>query len=97
MRRKDDLRREYDFSSFKGAIRGKNAARFREGTNPVLLPPDVAEHFGEARSVNAALRALIQKRRRPQRHARAKPRQCLSFPPPATDHWPRPLSFSLDL
>ena len=41
----DDLRPEYDFSQMKGGVRGKYVERYREGTNLVLLDPDVAEHF----------------------------------------------------
>ena len=50
-----DLLDEYDFS--KG-VRGKYAQRYREGTNIVRLDDDVAKIFPDAKSVNAALRAL---------------------------------------
>ena len=39
---------------------GKYAERFREGTNLVLLAPDVAEAFPTAESVNEALRLVLQ-------------------------------------
>jgi hypothetical protein len=55
----EDMRREYDLSKLKGAVRGKYAKRFKAGTNLVLLAPDVAEYFADDESVNAALRALI--------------------------------------
>ncbi len=45
---KDKLRREYDLSKLKGGVRGKYAARYRAGTNLVLLSPDVAAHFPDA-------------------------------------------------
>lgn len=54
------LRREYDLSKLKGGVRGKYAARYKAGTNLVLLSPDVAEHFPDERSVNTALRRLIR-------------------------------------
>jgi len=41
----DDLRPEYDFGSLKGGVRGKYARRFREGTNIVLIEPEMAEAF----------------------------------------------------
>ena len=41
----DDLRPEYDFASMKGGVRGKYAARAREGTNIVLIEPEVTEAF----------------------------------------------------
>ncbi len=51
-----DMLEAYDFS--KG-VRGKYAKRFAQGTNVVLLAPDVAEFFPDSESVNAALRALV--------------------------------------
>jgi hypothetical protein len=53
---KDELRARYDFS--KG-IRGKHFNRYWEGTNVVLLAPDVAKVFKSSEAVNAALRKLI--------------------------------------
>ncbi|MDX1965444.1 MAG: hypothetical protein SFX18_20025 [Pirellulales bacterium] len=50
------MRDEYDFS--KG-VRGKYAQRYAEGTNIIVLSPDVAEFFPDSESVNAALRALV--------------------------------------
>lgn len=47
----------YDFS--KG-VRGKYAARFKNGSNVVVLSPDVAEVFSDSKSVNEALRTLIK-------------------------------------
>src|SRR5712692_9050676 len=68
--RRDELRREYDLSKLKGGIRGKYTARFRAGTNLVLLSPDVAEHFPDEQSVNTALRGLIHGAKGPLRRAR---------------------------
>ena len=48
---------EYDFS--KG-VRGKYAKRYAEGTNVVLLDPDVAEFFPDHDTVNDALRSLVK-------------------------------------
>ena len=47
---------EYDFT---GAVRGKYYERYRQGTNVVLLDPDVAEVFRDAEAVNNALRLLV--------------------------------------
>ena len=55
----DELREEYDFSQMQGE-RGKYAARYREGTNLVLLAPDVAAAFHDSAAVNEALRRLLQ-------------------------------------
>jgi hypothetical protein len=64
-KRDRDLLPEYDFS--RGS-RGRWARRCREGSNVVLLDPDVAGVFPDARSVNQALRALmdIARRKRPR-------------------------------
>lgn len=51
------MRPHYDF---RGGVRGKYVARYREGTNVVLLDPDVAAVFKTTEAVNHALRALLQ-------------------------------------
>jgi len=51
-RRDTDMLDEYDFS--KG-IRGKYIKRLAEGSNVVVLSPDVAEVFPDSASVNEAL------------------------------------------
>jgi hypothetical protein len=56
---REEMLPEYDFS--KG-VRGKYAARFAEGTNLVLLAPDVAAEFPTADAVNRALRTVIKSR-----------------------------------
>ncbi len=55
----DDLRPEYDLSKLKGGIRGKYAKRFQQGTNLILLSPDVAQYFPDERSVNTVLRSIV--------------------------------------
>ena len=65
-----ELLREYDLSKLKGGVRGKYLARYRAGTNLVLLSPDVAEYFPDEQSANTALRALIHAAKRPLRRAR---------------------------
>jgi len=51
------MEKEYDFS--KG-IKGKYTKRYDQGTNLVLLDPDVAKVFKTPTSVNRALRALAK-------------------------------------
>jgi len=53
---KKEMRSEYDFS---GGVRGKHHQAYREGTNVVLLDPEVARVFRDAEAVNRALRMLI--------------------------------------
>jgi len=72
----DDLRPEYHFDYSK-AVRGKYYKRIqKEGTNLVLLEPDVAKAFPDSASVNNVLRVVLkagQAAQRPMRSAgRAK-------------------------
>ena len=60
-KRDPDMLDEYDFST---GVRGKYAKRYAEGTNVVVLAPDVAAMFPDSQSVNDALRALVQIARR---------------------------------
>jgi len=64
------MRPEYDFS---GAVRGVTAARYAEGTNAVVITPDVLDVFPDSASVNEALRALAPVIRH-RRKAGAKPK-----------------------
>lgn len=64
----DDLRPEYDFSQMKGGVRGKYVERYRQGTNLVLLDPDIAAAFPDAKAVNDALRLLLHEKQNPQPH-----------------------------
>jgi hypothetical protein len=60
------MREHYDFS--KG-VRGKYAKRYAEGTNLVLLEPDVAKEFPDAAAVNEALRHFLREKKKSQRGA----------------------------
>ncbi len=53
-------RGEYKFS---GGIRGKYAKRYAQGSNVVILDPDVAEAFPTAEKVNKALRKVAGRKR----------------------------------
>jgi hypothetical protein len=57
---KDTLRPEYDFARLKSRGKGIYAKRYQEGTNLVLLAPDVADVFPDDDAVNEALRTLIR-------------------------------------
>ena len=72
----DDLRPDYDLKELlKGGVQGKYADRYREGTNLVLLAPDVARAFPTEEAVNEALRLVIQLKKLPRsgRRAAAEP------------------------
>ena len=53
---KDEMRPEYDI---RGGVRGKYYKRYQQGTNVVVLDPDVAAVFRDSQSVNQALRLLM--------------------------------------
>lgn len=62
----DGMRAEYNFDYSKG-VRGKYYERIKkEGTNVVLLDPDVWKAFPNSAKVNEALRSLM-KAKRPRR------------------------------
>ena len=50
------MRPEYDLH---GGVRGKYYERYRQGTNVVLLEPDVAKVFRDSATVNEALRRYL--------------------------------------
>jgi len=55
--RDPDMLDDYDFSQ---GVRGKYVQRFAQGSNVVVLAPDVAEIFPDSESVNTALRLLVE-------------------------------------
>jgi hypothetical protein len=55
----DELRPEYRRSDFGKLVRGKYAARAARETNIVVLEPELAEAFPNAKAVNEALRGLL--------------------------------------
>ena len=54
-----DMRPEYDFASMKSGVRGKHYEQYREGTNVVVIEPDVAAAFPTEDAVNEALRGIL--------------------------------------
>ena len=66
MQKDPDMLEEYDFS--KG-VQGKYAKRYAEGTNVVVIEPDVAKVFPDHASVNQALRSLVEIIRRQKKLA----------------------------
>lgn len=67
----DSLRKQYDLSQLKGGVRGKYYRRAVEGTNLVLIEPDLTELFPDSDGVNRALRLLADT----ARAAVSKPRR----------------------
>jgi hypothetical protein len=57
MQKDPDMLEEYDFSD---AVQGKYAKRYAQGTNVIVIDPDVAKVFPDHDSVNQALRSLAE-------------------------------------
>jgi hypothetical protein len=55
----DTLRDEYPEDLIKSGVRGKYTKKYREGTNIVLIDPDLHEIFPDSEAVNRALREYI--------------------------------------
>jgi hypothetical protein len=55
--KRSEMLPEYDFSH---GVRGKYNKQYAEGSNVVVLSPDVAKVFRNSESVNEALRTLVR-------------------------------------
>jgi hypothetical protein len=80
----DNLRAEYDLSQLKGGVRGKYFKRATAGTTLVLLEPDVAEAFPDAKTVNQALRALAKVAQTQAKTGRARELPNTGLQPPVS-------------
>lgn len=60
---KDTLRDEYPEELIRSGERGKYAKRYREGTNVVLIDPDLQKIFPDSDAVNRALRDYLSTKR----------------------------------
>jgi len=67
-----EMRKEYDFSDSRP---NKYARKYAEGTNIVVIEPDLVEFFPNTESVNNALRALASIF--PRSNVRKKPKKSL--------------------
>lgn len=56
MKKQDEMLDEYDFSN---GVRGKYTRQYNDGINIIKLDKDVRKIFPDAKSVNNALRTLI--------------------------------------
>jgi hypothetical protein len=63
-KRQNTMIPEYDFGN---GVRGKYAKRYAEGSNVVVLSPDLTKVFPTSESVNEALRTLVRVGRKPSR------------------------------
>lgn len=58
------MKAEYDFT---GGVRGKYAEQYRQGTNVILLDPELSKAFPDSEAVNEALRGLLARRVGPRK------------------------------
>jgi hypothetical protein len=66
--KKDELRTEYPARLIRSGVKGKYAKRIRnEGTNVVVIDPDLHRLFPDSASVNKALRAYVEQRKQNRR------------------------------
>jgi hypothetical protein len=65
----DEMRPEYDF---RGGVRNKYARHFSTGAHLIVLDPDLAAEFPDAKAVSRALRAYLKTR--PKRRGASIPR-----------------------
>ena len=56
----DTLRSEYPAELIRSGERGKYAERYKEGTNVVLIEPELHKHFPDSDAVNSALRKYLE-------------------------------------
>ena len=56
---KDETREEYSADLIRSGVRGKYAQRYREGSNVVVIDPDLSKAFPNADAVNQALREVL--------------------------------------
>jgi hypothetical protein len=60
MKDEDTLRSEYPADLIRSGERGKYAKQYREGTNIVLIDPDLHKLFPNSETVNRALRKYAE-------------------------------------
>ena len=60
---KDTLRDEYPEDLIRSGVRGRYTQRYREGTNIVLIDPDLHALFPDSEAVNRALREYVATKR----------------------------------
>ena len=63
-RENDDLRPEYPAEVIRSGIRGKYTKRFKEGSNVVIIDPDLSDAFPNSEAVNEALRDYLASQER---------------------------------
>jgi hypothetical protein len=68
---KDFAETEIPEIDFSGGVRGKYYERYKQGTNVVLLEPDLAKVFRDSAVVNQALREYLTEHGEPPKISKA--------------------------
>ena len=58
----DELRPEYELKSLGKGVRGKYYEQYQKETNIVVIDTDLSEAFPNTKSVNEALRGVLESR-----------------------------------
>ncbi|MBT0588175.1 hypothetical protein [Alteromonas oceanisediminis] len=58
--KKEEMRSEYSSELINSGVRGKFAAKYKKGTNVVLIEPELQKLFPDTESVNKALKEYAQ-------------------------------------
>ena len=65
----DVMKPEYDI---RGGVRGKYYERYQQGTNIILLEPDIAQAFHDSATVNEALRQFLSEHGQPPKRTKRR-------------------------
>ncbi|MFO7784874.1 MAG: hypothetical protein R6V25_09595 [Desulfatiglandales bacterium] len=70
----DEMRPEYRREDLGAGVRGKHFESYQEGTNLVLISPEISRVFPTDEAVNNALRSLIEVARKTVNQKRSSER-----------------------
>ena len=56
-----ELEQEYDLKSLGEGVQGKYFEKYQNGTNVVVIDPELSKAFPNAKAVNDALRKVLEK------------------------------------
>jgi len=61
---KEDLEEEYDLKSLGKGVKGKYFEQYQQGTNVVVIDPELSKAFPNAKAVNSALRKALENQKK---------------------------------
>lgn len=60
----EGLEKEYDLKSLGKGVKGKYFEQYQQGTNVVVIDPELSKAFPNARAVNDALRKALENQKK---------------------------------